>query len=201
MMKTRIGCLILVSLLVILLTACRAANASASINAPIEGSTAQIVEFYNNHVNALKTADRITITKHEQCEDIANVSANQDETITETFVNGKGTQDAQLYLNDFLPAHGESFVSDLIASDVQSAACTQQGNGWRIQLAINSEVFSCGNEPEKLIEAMLSNGIIVATLNAEGKVMALTHRFEYVEKAGESVIKDQLVRFEYQFIW
>jgi len=126
---------------------------AAEMTAPVGGSVAQIVEFYNKQANAVKAADRITITKHNVREMTMEVPAllkalmpkeaddlmNQNKTTTETFVNGKGTEDASRRLNDFLPVNGTPYVSTLKASHVQSASCAQQGEGWVVRINLKDE--------------------------------------------------------------
>jgi len=95
-----------------------------------ESSIAEIVEFYNRHVNEVKAADQVTIQMHDvrdmdievpallrsRMPDDANDLMNRNETTTETFINGRGTGDASRHINDFLPVAGKPYVSKLQAS-------------------------------------------------------------------------------------
>jgi len=135
------------------------------INAPVGGSIAQILDFYNTKANALKAADQITVKKHEEREGTVNIPAivrvfvknlggdgdrtfdpNVDKTISETFINGKGTGDSSLSLNDFLPVNGERFVSQLKLAYIKSAACIKQEDGWRLEITLKDETASFSRE-------------------------------------------------------
>lgn len=126
------------------------------VSAPVGGSTAQIVTFYNQHANQVKAATKITIKKHDKSDTVMDIPAiakafmgssmeemnpNTDETTTETFVNGKGVKDSSLKLNEFLPVSGKSIVSQLKASHVQSASCTKQSNGWVVKITLKDEAM------------------------------------------------------------
>jgi len=128
-------------------------TAAAEIKAPVGGNAAQIVAFYNTQASEVKAAGRITIRKHDVRNTDMEVPAllkalmpkeaddmlNQNTTVTETFVNGKGTKDASLKLNDFLPVNGTPYVSTLKASQVRSASCTQQDEGWVVKISLKDE--------------------------------------------------------------
>ena len=127
-------------------------TAVIEIKAPVGGSAAQIVEFYNTQASAVKAADRITVKKHDVRETAMDVPTvikalmpedtgglNKNETITEIFVNGKGTKDSARRLNDFLPVAGQPYVSRLKASHVQSAGCAAQGEGWIVTIKLKDE--------------------------------------------------------------
>ena len=125
----------------------------AEVKAPVGGSTAQIVEFYNKYANEVKAAEKITIKKHDVREssmDIPgalkllmpkdqqnNLPPDKNETVTDTFVKGKGTKVGSI--NDFLPVVGKSYVSKLSASNVQSASCEKQGEGWIVKINLKDE--------------------------------------------------------------
>jgi len=128
-------------------------TAEGEIKAPVGGSAAQIVAFYNKQASEVKAADRITIKKHDVRNTDMEVPAvlkalmpndaqdmmNQNTTVTETFVNGKGTKDASLKLNDFLPVNGTPYVSSLKASQVKNANCAEQGEGWVVRINLKDE--------------------------------------------------------------
>ena len=155
-MKTRIPCLFLAAVLLALSAGGTSAQEAvgAVINAPVGGSIAEIVAFYNQHANTVKTADRITIIKQATREmdmEIPRVlralmpsnstwnSPYQSSTVTETFVNGEGTDDAARKLSDFLPVRGKPFVSQLRASHVQSASCVRRGDEWIVTIMLKDE--------------------------------------------------------------
>jgi len=135
-------------------------TSKAEIIAPVGGSVAQIVEFYNKQANAVKTAEKITIQKHDVREmtmdvpaivralmpkDMGDFDPNKDEKANETLVNGKGTKNSALRLNDFMPVSGQPFVSKLKASYVQSASCAKQGEGWIVTIKLNDEPMDMSN--------------------------------------------------------
>jgi len=155
-MRTRITCLLLAAVLLVLSASglnAQEASTPAVINAPVGGSIAQIVTFYNQYANAVKAADRITVIKRDVREvdmEIPGVlralmprrmldSPNQNITVTENFVNGEGTNDTSRKLIDFLPVNGKLFVSQLRASHVQSANCVRRGSGWVVTIMLKDE--------------------------------------------------------------
>ena len=128
-------------------------TAKTEVNAPVGGSTAQIVAFYNQTANAVKSTKNITVKRHDKTEGTVNIPAiakafmgdgadmdpNSEETKTESFVNGKGTKDTSLTLKNFLPVRGQDYVSQLKASYVKSASCVKQGDGWIIKITLKDE--------------------------------------------------------------
>ncbi|MCL2300416.1 MAG: hypothetical protein FWC27_09775, partial [Firmicutes bacterium] len=135
-------------------------RAKTEVKAPVGGSATQVVEFYNTYASAVKAANRITITKHNVSEmtmdvpaimsafmpsDAGGMDPNRNETITETFVNGKGTKDTSRKLNDFMPVSGKSYVSALKASHVKSATCEKQGDGWIVRINLKDEPMDMSN--------------------------------------------------------
>ena len=142
------------------ITGIDATTDEAQITPPVGGSIAQIVEFYNRQAGAVKAAEKITIQKHDVREMDMEVPAlikslmpsgtgdfdpNRNETITETFVNGKGTKDTSRKLNDFLPIVGRPYISQLKASHVQSANCAVQGEGWIVTIKLKDEPMDMGS--------------------------------------------------------
>jgi len=154
--KTRITCLLFAVILLTLSTGGAIAQETnnAVINAPVGGSIAQIVAFYNQYANAVKAAERITVVKHDVREvkmeipfllralmprDAAGFFPNRNITIMETFVNGEGTNDAARELTGFLPVNGKIFVSQLQTSHVQSATCVKRGDDWIVTIILKDE--------------------------------------------------------------
>jgi len=143
----------------------------AAIEAPVGGSIAQVAAFYNQYASAVKAAERITIKKHnvrDAAMDIPavikalmpkrmkNFDPSANETITETFVNGRGTSDPARKLNDFLPVNGTSDVSRLKASHIKSASCAVQGEGWVVTINLKDEpmdMSSFGSVREDMSDA------------------------------------------------
>ena len=153
----------------------------AEVNAPVGGSATQIVAFYNQYANAVKSAEKITIKKHDKRDMVMDVPAimkalmpsdaggmnpNTDETTTETFKNGKGIKNTSLKLNDFLPVSGKPYVSQLKASHAQSATCVKQGTGWVVTIKLKDEPLDMGSmnmdanmseaERQKAMDEMMS---------------------------------------------
>ena len=124
------------------------------VNAPVGGSIEQIVAFYNQHANTVKSAGRVTITKNSVREVDLNIPLllrpfvpnnvmeslrNQSTRVTETFVNGIGTSDAERGINDFLPVAGTPNVSYLSPSHVISATCISRGSDWVVTIRLRNE--------------------------------------------------------------
>jgi len=147
---------------------------AGEIIAPVGGSTAQIVEFYNTYANRVKAAEKITIKKHDvrtstmdlpsllkafaPKDGSSSMAPDKNETVTESFVNGKGTKNSANRLGDFLPVRGKSFVSILKATHVKSASCAKQGDGWVVTISLKDEPFDMdemmrGMNPESMSEA------------------------------------------------
>jgi hypothetical protein len=162
-MKTRIACLLLAAALLALSTGGLGAQEAddAVINAPVGGSIAQIVAFYNQCANAVKTADSITIVKYDARAMEMEIPfvlralvpramreyTPKKTTVTETFVNGEGTNDATRVLTGFLPVKGKLVVSQLRAAHVQNARCVKQGDDWVVTIVLKDEP----------LDAMLNN--------------------------------------------
>lgn len=135
-------------------TSTAAATTNAKVNAPVGGSAAQVVAFYNQYANTVKSAEKVTIKKHDKRDMVMDIPAVMkalmpsdanpsggytDETITETFIKGMGVKNTALKLNDFLPVNGKTYVSQLKVSNVKNAACAKQGNGWVVTIRLKDE--------------------------------------------------------------
>ena len=120
-------------------------------NASEELTAAQIIAFYNEHANAIKTASKITIRKHDlrttqvhvpavlqklAPDILRNVYPDKDETIAGIFIDGRSGKG---HINDFMPVNGSGFVSKLSAAFVQSASRTAYEDGWRIRINLKDE--------------------------------------------------------------
>ena len=127
-----------------------------TVNAPMGGSIEQIVSFYNQHSNALKTSEMIIITKTHAREvemevpfllrpfmtaDRMRGLTNQNITITETFINGSNENNPDLFLNEFLPINGRPLVSMLLPIHVIGASCVSQGSNWLVTIRLREEPF------------------------------------------------------------
>lgn len=123
----------------------------ARANAAAVLSAAQVAAFYNAHANAIKKAEKITVHRHDlrttqvrvpavlqklAPDILRSVYPDKDETVTATFVHGRGRQGD---INDFMPVSGSEFVSRLRAGHVQSAGRTAEEGGWRIRIALKDE--------------------------------------------------------------
>lgn len=135
------------------------------INAPVGGSIEQIVGFYNQHANAVKLTDKVTVTNNVIRDVDLHIPfllrpfiprallmslSNKNQTITDTFVNGVGTDETSRSLNYFLPVNGRPYVSKLLPSHVQSASCIMQNNNWIVTIRLKEESFA------SLLETMQS---------------------------------------------
>ena len=129
---------------------------SQTVNAPIGGNNRQIVDFYNQYTNPVKSAERITIVRNS----VRNVNmdinrllralipnrmmgffADQETTTLETFINGTGTRDTSHNINEFLPINGTPYMSRLTADNVLSASCIMQDSSWIITIRLRDEDF------------------------------------------------------------
>ena len=155
-MKNKVICLLFtVSLLTFLADGLNAQQTNtAEIDAPIGGSIEHIVAFYNQYANVVKTTDRVTILKHHVREVDMRIPllmrplmsgerlgsfTNQNIIITETFINGEGTDDTTRRLNDFLPVNGRPQVSLLLPSHVINATCVRQENYLIVTIKLRDE--------------------------------------------------------------
>lgn len=134
-------------------TSSEAATETAdAIKAPVGGTIAEIVTFYNDHANATKaysgtvkidkkdgttsTLDEISIGfLRGTAEDM--LPNDYPKTASKTFTNGKASDGKSI--KDFIPVDGDTKMSKLSASGVSKATCTETANGWKITLILKSE--------------------------------------------------------------
>ena len=184
------------------------AESKAEINAPVGGSIAQIVEFYNSYANGVKAADNITIQKHDLREAAIELPAllkaltargrsgslnpDKNETTTEIFVNGKGTRNSASTLNDFLPVRGKAIVSELKSSSVKSANCVIHDDGWIVTINLKDEPFDMNEVrrkalyPENMTEegkAELINDMILKTGYGSCMDIAFADSLQYADQS------------------
>jgi len=129
---------------------------AAEVDVPLGGSIERIVAFYNQYANEVKNTGRITVIKNLirkvdmqiplilrpfMPREMNGPFGNQNITITESFINGEGTDDTTLRLNNFLPVNERPFVSRLLASHVLSANCARQGSNFVVTIRLKDEPF------------------------------------------------------------
>lgn len=123
-----------------------------SIKAPVNGSKAQIVSFYNQYANELRNySDKVTVQKTDGTVTVINSISGgalvknlakdmlpNDYTAkpTMTFVNGKSGDTS---LARHLPRGKQSKMSVLQPEGVASATCVPSGGGWKVTIALKPE--------------------------------------------------------------
>lgn len=127
-------------------------EAAADIKAPIGGTIAEIVTFYNDRANATKAySGKVKIDKKDgtsstldeisigflrgTAEDM--LPNDYPKTASKTFTNGKASDGGSI--KDFIPVDGDAKMSKLSASGVSKATCAETAKGWKITLTLKSE--------------------------------------------------------------
>ncbi len=119
------------------------------INAPVNGSKADIVAFFNKYATAMKqykgkvTVKRVqgttskinSITGGSAIANIAQPLLPNDypQTATQTFNGGKAADGTTLA--SFLPASKRA-AYNVNPAGVKSASCVKQGNGWKVSITL-----------------------------------------------------------------
>lgn len=131
--------------------------APAGITAPVGGSIADIVAFYNQYANATKEyKGKITVNRKMGTETkiteflplvkgvLQGVLDRQlkDKDETKTFVNGKNPSDGNDTLEKFLPRSGGQKMSVLTPAGVKFASCVIDGSGWKVSITLKKEVMN-----------------------------------------------------------
>lgn len=133
-------------------TSAAPATTLPTVTAPVNGSVAQIVEFYNASANATKAYQGKMTVKRVQ----GTVSSLEDISIglargtvegvlpndypkekTVTFDSGKGTDGTKQ--QSFFPVDDKATASTLSAAGVKSAVCTADGTGSKVVITLVSE--------------------------------------------------------------
>ena len=125
---------------------------AAVINAPVNGSKADIVNFFNKYATAMKqytgkvTVKRVqgttskinSITGGDAVKDKAEPLLPNDypQTSTKTFNGGKASDGTTLA--KFLPAD-DLTAYNVPAEGVKSATCVKQGSGWKVSITLVPE--------------------------------------------------------------
>lgn len=125
---------------------------AAVINAPVNGSKADIVNFFNKYATAMKqytgkvTVKRVqgttskinSITGGDAVKDKAEPLLPNDypQTSTKTFNGGKASDGTTL--SKFLPAD-DLTAYNVPAEGVKSATCVKQGSGWKVSITLVPE--------------------------------------------------------------
>jgi hypothetical protein len=137
-------------------------TAAAAIIAPVGGSIADIVKFYNQYANATKAyTGKVTIKRVDGTtgkiealkpdwdsirKEAAGMLADLNsypETTTKTFVNGMSGTDS---LQKFLPRSDVKTLSELQPAGVKSATCTVSGTGWKVSIVLKPETTNNLND-------------------------------------------------------
>jgi predicted small lipoprotein YifL len=139
-----------------------------NISAPVNGSKADIVKFYNTYANAAK-AYKGTVKIHIEQQKTAKLTkfsvgflkslANSmlskamgdKEVIDKTFVNGKSGDKTLLTV---LPRDNQPQMSELTAAHVKSASCKAVNGGWEIKLKLIEEKVGYNGKPAAHMASM-----------------------------------------------
>lgn len=123
-----------------------------AVEAPVGGSIAQIVEYYNKAANGAKTYSGTMKVKRTQgtvssLEEISIELARSivegilpndyPQTKTLTFTNGKASSGEKAAA--FFPVDDKPYTSALTPAGVKSASCAKQGNGYKVVITLVSE--------------------------------------------------------------
>lgn len=127
-------------------------NASTAITAPVGGSKAEVITFFNKYASAMKsytgkvtvkrvqgTTSKINkITGGDTIKNIAEPLLPNDypQNATKTFNGGKASDGTTL--SSFMPAKDRSSYKVDVAG-VKSASCTKQGSGWKVTFTLVRE--------------------------------------------------------------
>lgn len=127
-------------------------NASTAITAPVGGSKAEVINFFNKYASAMKsytgkvTVKRVegttskinSITGGSAIKNVAEPLLPNDypQTSTKTFNGGKASDGETL--SHFMPADSRSSYKVDVAG-VKSASCTKQGSGWKVTFTLVRE--------------------------------------------------------------
>ena len=213
---------------------------AAASKFPINGTKAEIVKYYNTVANNTKSQKNFSARKDEKLDCaisegfltvvdglLDDLLRKDNKNITETFRNGKGTQEVGRTTPQFLPVEGQTYMSKLDPAWVKSATCKAKGNGCEIVIVLNDESFLAKSEDavrhhscmdtldidwndvpfnvEDTTMGTVSNATITAQVNANGEVLDELHIYEPVEVRGriQVVIWAKLVVSGYwkQDIW
>lgn len=143
-------------------TAAATTKPAAGITAPVGGSMSQIISFYNQYANAMKTyKGKVTVTKSDgTVSTIKSITGGSvvkgialdllpndyTEKPTYTFINGTSTKDNK-NLSKWLPRDQSAKMSEINPSDsgVKSASCVKSGSGWKINIVMKDDKTSGTN--------------------------------------------------------
>ncbi len=147
-------------------------TAVATLKLPIGGTSAQVIGFYNDYGNAMKSyKGKVTVTKKDGTKSDVNYIAfaaitkklaqdmlpnDYKEKPTYTFVNGTSTVDGKT-LSKWLPRDKSDKLSELSptgANGVKSATCTASGTGCKVVILMNDDIVtgeSAINAPSKYV--------------------------------------------------
>ena len=132
-------------------------TAVAALKLPIGGTSAEVMGFYNQYGNAMKSyKGKVTVTKTDGTVSRINhivagkslaegmLPNDYNEKPTYTFVNGTSTVDGKT-LSKWLPRDKSDKLSELSATGangVKSATCTASGTGCKVVILMNDDIVS-----------------------------------------------------------
>ena len=138
---------------------------AVTIKAPVGGTPALIVAFYNQYANATKAyKGKVTIKRvdgttgkieklspdwksiRDQATGMLADLNSYPKTATKTFVNGMNGTDS---LQKFLPRSDYKTLSELEAAGVKSATCVKNGTGWKVSIVLKPEQTTNLNDHPK----------------------------------------------------
>ncbi len=127
-------------------------EAAVEIKAPVGGTIAEIVTFYNDQANATKAyKGKVKIDKKDGTTSVLDdisigllrgtaedmLPNDYPKTNSKTFTNGKAADGSSI--KGYMPVDEDARMSKLSASGVTKATCTATANGWKITLVLKAE--------------------------------------------------------------
>ncbi|MCL2106339.1 MAG: hypothetical protein FWH26_04665 [Oscillospiraceae bacterium] len=127
---------------------------TAAVKAPVGGSAADIVKFYNTAANNTKAQKNFTAVRSNKLDcnmtegflsilnPVLNDLREDNPNVKEVFVNGKPTIDSSTSVNAFLPVKNQPYMSKLEVRALKSASCAKNSDGtFTVKLAFKEESF------------------------------------------------------------
>lgn len=140
-------------------------KAPVKISAPVNGSTAQIVKFYNDYANATKAyKGTVKIAKSEGSTSefteikgpvgllkgilngMLKKATGEPRSLNKTFKNGVSSDGDKLI--KFLPPSGKNYMSALEPAGAKSATCKQVSGGYEVEIKLIQEVVGYNGKPK-----------------------------------------------------
>ena len=138
---------------------------SNKTGAPVNGTIAQIVKYYNDHANATKAykgtvkivksegstskftklPGGISLFKNQLNKMLANATG-EPKHFNKTFTNGVSSDGDKLI--KFLPPSGQTYMSALQPAGVKSATCKAVSGGYKVDIKLIQEVVGYNGKPK-----------------------------------------------------